>query len=48
LLPQLGVDRIMFLAGHPYASMAYARAFLDQLVPDDLADLSGSFFVDLL
>lgn len=26
-----GVDRIMFSADYPYASMAQARAFLDQL-----------------
>jgi predicted TIM-barrel fold metal-dependent hydrolase len=31
LLLQVGVDRIMFSADHPYASMAQARAFLDQL-----------------
>jgi uncharacterized protein len=31
LLLQVGVDRIMFSADHPYASMAAARAFLDQL-----------------
>ena len=31
LLLQVGVDRIMFSADHPYASMAKARAFLDQL-----------------
>jgi predicted TIM-barrel fold metal-dependent hydrolase len=31
LLLQVGVDRIMFSADHPYGSMAAARAFLDQL-----------------
>jgi hypothetical protein len=31
LLLQVGVDRIMFSADHPYASMTQARAFLDQL-----------------
>jgi predicted TIM-barrel fold metal-dependent hydrolase len=31
LLLQVGVDRIMFSADHPYASMAEARAFLDKL-----------------
>jgi len=31
LLLQVGVDRIMFSADHPYASMGAARAFLDQL-----------------
>src|SRR3984957_13353734 len=31
LLLQVGVDRIMFSADHPYASMAEARAFLGQL-----------------
>jgi hypothetical protein len=31
LLLQVGVDRIMFSADHPYGSMAQARAFLDQL-----------------
>jgi hypothetical protein len=31
LLLQVGVERIMFSADHPYASMAQARAFLDQL-----------------
>lgn len=31
LLLQVGVDRIMFSADHPYAAMAQARAFLDQL-----------------
>ena len=31
LLLQVGVDRILFSADHPYASMAQARAFLDQL-----------------
>jgi len=31
LLLQVGVDRIMFSADHPYASMEQARKFLDQL-----------------
>ncbi len=31
LLLQVGVDRIMFSADYPYASMAQARTFLDQL-----------------
>ena len=31
LLLQVGIDRIMFSADHPYASMAQACAFLDQL-----------------
>ena len=31
LLLQVGIDRILFSADHPYASMAQARAFLDQL-----------------
>ena len=31
LLLQVGVDRIMFSADYPYASMAQASAFLDQL-----------------
>ena len=31
LLLQVGVERIMFSADHPYASMAEARAFLDRL-----------------
>jgi predicted TIM-barrel fold metal-dependent hydrolase len=31
LLLQVGVDRIMFSADHPYASMTQARAFLDRL-----------------
>lgn len=31
LLLQVGVDRIMFSADYPYASMVQARAFLDQL-----------------
>jgi predicted TIM-barrel fold metal-dependent hydrolase len=37
LLLQVGVDRIMFSADYPYASMAEARAFLDKLPvsPDD-------------
>lgn len=37
LLLQVGVDRIMFSADHPYASMPQARAFLDQL-PVSTAD----------
>jgi predicted TIM-barrel fold metal-dependent hydrolase len=37
LLLQVGVDRIMFSADYPYASMAQARAFLDQL-PVSAAD----------
>lgn len=31
LLMQVGVDRIMFSTDYPYASMAQARAFLDQI-----------------
>jgi len=31
LLMEVGVDRIMFSADHPYGSMARARAFLDNL-----------------
>jgi predicted TIM-barrel fold metal-dependent hydrolase len=31
LMLQVGVQRIMFSADHPYASMAEARGFLDQL-----------------
>lgn len=31
LVLQVGVDRIMFSADHPYASMAQAREFLDRL-----------------
>ena len=31
LLLQMGIDRLMFSADHPYASMAAARAFLDAL-----------------
>jgi predicted TIM-barrel fold metal-dependent hydrolase len=31
LLLQIGVDRIMFSADYPYASMEEARAFLDKL-----------------
>lgn len=31
LFMEVGVERIMFSADHPYASMAQARAFLDQL-----------------
>ena len=37
LLLEVGVDRIMFSADHPYQSMAQARAFLDQL-PVSAAD----------
>jgi len=37
LLLQVGVDRIMFSADHPYGSMAKARAFLDRL-PVSAAD----------
>ena len=40
LMLQVGVDRIMFSADHPYASMAEARAFLDQL-PVSSADREG-------
>jgi uncharacterized protein len=31
LLLQVGIDRIMFSADHPFSSMAQARTFLDQL-----------------
>ena len=31
LVLQVGVERVMFSADHPYASMAQARAFLDGL-----------------
>jgi uncharacterized protein len=31
LFLEVGVERIMFSADHPYGSMAQARAFLDQL-----------------
>jgi predicted TIM-barrel fold metal-dependent hydrolase len=31
LLLEMGAERIMFSADHPYASMAAARAFLDRL-----------------
>jgi uncharacterized protein len=31
LVLQVGVERIMFSADHPYASMTQARAFLDKL-----------------
>jgi predicted TIM-barrel fold metal-dependent hydrolase len=31
LLLEVGIDRIMFSADHPYSSMAQARAFLDRL-----------------
>jgi predicted TIM-barrel fold metal-dependent hydrolase len=37
LFLQVGADRIMFSADHPYASMAQARSFLDQL-PVSTAD----------
>ncbi len=37
LMLQVGVDRIMFSADHPYGSMAQARAFLDHL-PVSAAD----------
>ena len=37
LLLQVGVDRIMFSADYPWASMTEARAFLDQL-PVSTAD----------
>jgi predicted TIM-barrel fold metal-dependent hydrolase len=37
LLLQVGVDRIMFSADHPYGSMSEARAFLDKL-PVSVAD----------
>lgn len=37
LLLEVGVGRIMFSADHPYASMAKARAFLDQ-IPVSAAD----------
>jgi uncharacterized protein len=37
LMLEVGVDRIMFSADYPYASMAQARAFLDQL-PVSTAD----------
>ena len=37
LFLQVGVERIMFSADYPYASMAQARAFLDQ-VPVSSAD----------
>jgi predicted TIM-barrel fold metal-dependent hydrolase len=37
LLLQVGVDRIMFSADYPYAAMAQARVFLDQL-PVSTAD----------
>ena len=37
LLLQVGADRIMFSADHPYGSMAQARAFLEQL-PVSAAD----------
>ena len=37
LLLQVGVDRIMFSADYPYASMSEARTFLDRL-PVSAAD----------
>ena len=37
LLLEIGVDRIMFSADHPYGSMAKARAFLEQ-IPVSAAD----------
>jgi predicted TIM-barrel fold metal-dependent hydrolase len=37
LFLEVGVDRIMFSADYPYASMVQARAFLDQL-PVSTAD----------
>ncbi len=37
LLLEVGADRIMFSADHPYASMQEARAFLDRL-PVSAAD----------
>ncbi len=37
LFLEVGVDRIMFSADHPYASMARARSFLDQL-PVSISD----------
>jgi predicted TIM-barrel fold metal-dependent hydrolase len=37
LLLEVGVDRIMFSADHPYQSMAQARAFLEQ-IPVSAAD----------
>jgi len=37
LLLEVGVERIMFSADHPYASMAQARAFMDRL-PVSAAD----------
>jgi predicted TIM-barrel fold metal-dependent hydrolase len=35
LLLEVGADRIMFSADHPYSSMAQARAFLDRLPVSD-------------
>jgi predicted TIM-barrel fold metal-dependent hydrolase len=32
---EVGVDRIMFSADHPYASMKEARTFLDRLPVSD-------------
>ena len=37
LLLEVGVDRIMFSADHPYQSMAQAKAFLEQ-IPVSAAD----------
>jgi predicted TIM-barrel fold metal-dependent hydrolase len=37
LLLEVGVERIMFSADHPYGSMAEARAFLDH-IPVSAAD----------
>jgi predicted TIM-barrel fold metal-dependent hydrolase len=37
MLLEVGVERIMFSADHPYASMAAARAFLEQ-IPVSAAD----------
>lgn len=37
LLAEVGVERIMFSADHPYGSMAEGRAFLEQL-PISTAD----------
>ena len=35
LLAEVGVDRIMFSADHPFASMTTARTFLDGLAISD-------------
>jgi predicted TIM-barrel fold metal-dependent hydrolase len=37
MLLEVGVGRVMFSADYPYASMAQARAFLDQ-IPVSAAD----------